>query len=127
MAVDFVAPNTHRALVVDDEPAVAELITSALEDEGWQVSVAGSASEVFDRIRRETFGLLVLDVMLPDMDGIMIHSRVRALDPELARNTIFISAWARTPEVREYLQTVGAFLPKPFSVGDLVRLTRSLN
>src|SRR5262249_41479322 len=91
-----------RALVVDDEPAIAEMITTALQDEGWEASTAGSATEVFEWIRRESFGLLVLDVMLPDMDGIMVHSRVRSLDPELARRTIFISAWARTPEVRDY-------------------------
>ena len=127
MALDLVPPQTPRALVVDDEPAIAEMITTALQAEGWEVAVACSASEVFDKIRQESYGLLVLDVMLPDMDGIMVHSRVRALDPDLARHTIFISAWARTPEVRDYLRTVGTFLPKPFSVGDLLRLARSMN
>ena len=125
--MELVEPGALRALVVDDEPEIAELVSRALEGEGYEVSTARSASEAFDKLRRESFGLLVLDVMLPDMDGIMVHSRLKALDPELANRTIFISAWAKAPEVREYLDTVGSFLPKPFSVGDLVRLARSLN
>ena len=125
--MELTAPTTPRVLVVDDEPGITEIVAAALKGEGYDVSVASSASEAFEKLRREDFGLLVLDVMLPDMDGIMVHNRLRALDPLLAGKTIFISAWAKGTEVREYLDSVGNFLPKPFSVQDLVRLARSLN
>src|SRR5437867_10833180 len=108
--MELVEPGAPRALVVDDEPEIAELVSRALEGEGYEVSTARSASEAFDKQRREDFGLLVLDVMLPDMDGIMVHNRLRALDPLLAGKTIFISAWAKGTEVREYLDSVGNFL-----------------
>jgi len=120
-------PETPRALVVDDEPGISEMISDALQDEGYEVSTARNAAEAFERMRKEDFGLLVLDVMLPDMDGILVHNRVKALDPQLARQTIFISGWTKAPEVHEYLESVGTFLPKPFSIQDLLKLARSLN
>jgi DNA-binding response OmpR family regulator len=123
----IVAPTTPRVLVVEDEPDVSELIVEALSREGYDVLSAGSAAEALTAMRQNDVGLLVLDVMLPDMDGSMLHSRLKALYPELAGHTIFISGWARSPEVKEYLESAGTFLPKPFTVEDLLNLTRSLN
>ena len=77
-----VAPR--RVLVVDDEPGISEMISDALETEGYEVCRARSAGEAFDRIKHEKFGILVLDVMLPDMDGILVHSRVKTIAPDLA-------------------------------------------
>ena len=116
-----------RALVVDDEPHLVELVRECLEQEGFEVDGAGTAGQALDMIRRGQYDLMLLDIMLPDMDGIMAHDRVRAIDPELARHTIFISGWAKAPEIREYLSSIGRFLPKPFRVEDLVQLARSIN
>ena len=116
-----------RALVVDDEPHLVELVKECLEQEGFEVDGAPTAGQALEMIRHGQYDLMLLDIMLPDMDGIMAHDRVRAIDPELARHTIFISGWAKAPEIREYLSSIGRFLPKPFSVEDLVRLARSVN
>ncbi len=121
------SPDVLRALVVDDEPGICEMISDALQDEGYEVSTAKNAAEAFERMRERDFGLLILDVMLPDMDGILVHNRVKALDPALARQTIFISGWTKAPEVHAYLESVGSFLPKPFSIQDLLRIARSMN
>lgn len=121
------APDTLKVLVVDDEAGISELIGDALEIEGYEVSKARTAAEAFERLRDTDYGLLVLDVMLPDMDGVLVHSRVKALNPELARRTIFISGWTTATEVHEYLHSIGNFLPKPFSIDDLLRLARSMN
>jgi len=116
-----------RALVVDDEPHLIELVKECLEQEGFEVDGAANAGQALEMIRRGQYDLMLLDIMLPDMDGIMAHDRIRALDPELARHTIFISGWAKAPEIREYLASVGRFLPKPFSVEELIALARTIS
>ena len=113
-----------KALVVDDEPHIVELLKACLEEEGYEVDGAGTASQALDLIRRTSYDFMVLDIMLPDMDGIMAHERIRALDPALARKTIFVSGWVKSPEIREYLTSIGSFLPKPFSVEHLVEIAR---
>lgn len=116
-----------KALVVDDEPHIVELVKACLEDEGYEVDGAMTAGQALDLIRKSSYDFMVLDIMLPDMDGIMAHERIRALDPQLAGRTIFVSGWVKSPEIREYLVSIGSFLPKPFSVDELVRVARSLN
>ena len=113
-----------KALVVDDEPHIVELLKECLEEEGYEVDGAATASQALDLIRRTSYDFMILDIMLPDMDGIMAHERIRALDPDLARKTIFVSGWVKSPEIREYLTSIGSFLPKPFSIDELVGIAR---
>jgi len=116
-----------RALVVDDEPHLVELVKECLQEEGFEVDGAPTATQALDMIRRGNYDIMLLDIMLPDMDGIMAHDRIRAIDPELARRTIFISGWAKAPEIREYLTSIGRFLPKPFTIEELISLARSMS
>jgi len=113
-----------KALVVDDEPHIVELLKECLEEEGYEVDGAATASQALDLIRRTSYDFMILDIMLPDMDGIMAHERIRAIDPDLARKTIFVSGWVKSPEIREYLTSIGSFLPKPFSIDELVGIAR---
>jgi two-component system OmpR family response regulator len=116
-----------RALVVDDEPHLVELVKACLEEEGFDVDGATTAMQALEMIRRGQYDLVFIDIMLPDMDGIMAHERMRTIDPDLARRTVFMSGWAKTKEIREYLASIGRFLPKPFTVEELVRLARSVS
>jgi two-component system alkaline phosphatase synthesis response regulator PhoP len=116
-----------KALVVDDEPHIVELVKACLEEEGYEVDGASTASQALDLIRKDTYDFMVLDIMLPDMDGIMAHERIRAIDPQLAAKTIFVSGWVKSPEIRDYLVSIGSFLPKPFSVDDLVRIAKGMS
>src|SRR5512132_2277539 len=79
-----------RALVVDDEPTLADVLTSMLTFEGWEArSALDGASAV--RIARE-FGpdAVVLDVMLPDLDGMQVLHRLRADNPAVC--VLFLTA-----------------------------------
>jgi len=129
MPVAYPTPSASnsRALVVDDEPHIVELVKACLEEEGYAVDGAATAGQALELIRKGSYDFLVLDIMLPDMDGIMAHERVRAIDPQLATKTIFVSGWVKSPEIRDYLVSIGSFLAKPFSVEELVRLARSLS
>ncbi|MFA7513863.1 MAG: response regulator, partial [Mycolicibacterium vanbaalenii] len=66
-----------RVLLVDDERALTNLVKMALQYEGWEIDVAHDAAEAVDKYRANTPDLLVLDIMLPDMDGLGVLARLR--------------------------------------------------
>ena len=63
------AESTKKILVVDDEPDVASLLTLMLKSQGYSVITAGDGQEALERARAEVPDLIVLDIMLPRMDG----------------------------------------------------------
>src|SRR5690606_9706459 len=67
-----------RALVVDDEESLAELLTMALRYEGWEVASAGLGQRALALAREFRPDIVVLDIMLPDIDGLEVLQRLRA-------------------------------------------------
>ena len=79
---------THRVLVVEDEPAISESISYALETEGMAVEAAYTFSEALAQVRRRPPSLVLLDVMLPGGSGLDIcreEKRLRWYDPATRR------------------------------------------
>src|SRR5215467_7023050 len=72
-----------RVLVVDDEPSLAELLSSVLRYEGWNVRTAGDGAEAVRSGREFRPDAVVLDIMLPDFDGIEVMRRLRAELPDI--------------------------------------------
>ncbi len=112
-----------RILVVDDEPSLAELLTMALSYEGWDVRSAADGAGAL-RVAAE-FGpdAVLLDVMLPDLDGVEVLRRLRADRPGLP--VLFLTA-RDSAEDRAAGLLAGAdgYLTKPFSLDQVVtRLT----
>src|SRR5690349_16064459 len=70
--------SSARVLVVDDEPAITRFLRAGLASQGYAVSEAGTGSVALDLLVRNAPDLMVLDLGLPDMDGIEIIKRVRA-------------------------------------------------
>ncbi len=66
-----------RILIIDDDPRLAELVADYLGAAGFQTSVSGTARDGLDRLKREAFDALVLDLMLPDADGLEVCRRIR--------------------------------------------------
>jgi DNA-binding response OmpR family regulator len=71
------APGQARILLVDDEQAVQKLLTYPLRKEGYEVVEARDGQEALDRFGEERFDLVVLDIMLPKLDGIEVCRRLR--------------------------------------------------
>lgn len=69
-----------RVLLVDDEPALTNLVKMALHYEGWVVDIAHNGREAMAKFERVNPDVLVLDIMLPDVDGLRILERVRQSD-----------------------------------------------
>jgi DNA-binding response OmpR family regulator len=80
----------ERLLVVDDDPAVTAMLRRGLTYEGYQVTVAASGEEALRRARETAPALVVLDIMMPGMDGLAVLERLRAADPGLP--VLFLTA-----------------------------------
>ena len=79
-----------RVLVVDDEPSLAELLASVLRYEGWNVRTAGSGADAVRTAREFRPDAVVLDIMLPDFNGIEVMRRLRAEVPQVC--VLFLTA-----------------------------------
>jgi two-component system, OmpR family, response regulator TrcR len=125
-------PRIHRAdgspirvLLVDDEPALTNLVKMALHYEGWVVDVAHNGREAVAKFDKIGPDVLVLDIMLPDLDGLKILQRVRESDAYTP--TLFLTARDSVMD-RVTGLTAGAddYMTKPFSLEELVARLRGL-
>jgi two-component system, OmpR family, response regulator len=124
---DLRRPDGHpiRALVVDDEPTLAELLSMALRYEGWEVRSAGDGTGAVKQGREFRPDVVVLDVMLPDIDGFEVLRRLRADVPDVP--VLFLTA-RDAVEDRVAGITAGGddYVTKPFSLEEVVARLRGL-
>src|SRR5487761_1585029 len=114
-----------RVLVVDDEPSLAELLSSVLRYEGWSVQTAGSGAEAVKIGREFQPDAVVLDIMLPDFDGVEVMRRMRAEHPGVC--VLFLTA-RDAVEDRVAGLTAGGddYVTKPFSLEEVLARPRGL-
>jgi two-component system OmpR family response regulator len=110
--------DNPRVLVVDDEPNIRDLVETALRFHGFAVATAATGNEALRRARDERPQLIVLDVMLPDLDGFEVCRRLRTRGDETP--VIFLTA-RDTPTDTVTGLTLGGddYVTKPFSVDAL--------
>src|ERR1700758_1591630 len=114
-----------RVLLVDDEPALTNLVKMALHYEGWVVDTAHNGREAIAKFESVSPDVLVLDIMLPDVDGLRILQRIRESDaytPALfltARDSVMARVTGLTAGADDYMT-------KPFSLEELVTRLRGL-
>lgn len=114
-----------RVLVVDDEPALAELLSMALRYEGWEVRSAGDGMSAVRTAREFRPDVVVLDIMLPDIDGLEVLRRMRGDAPDVP--VLFLTA-KDSVEDRVTGLTAGGddYVTKPFSLEEVVARLRGL-
>ena len=114
-----------RVLVVDDEEPLADLVAMALRHEGWTPTVAYSVDEALRRQKEFEFDLAVLDIMLPDGDGLGLMKKLRESDPLLP--VLFLTAKDAVDD-RVHGLTLGGddYVTKPFSLEELVARLRGI-
>jgi two-component system OmpR family response regulator len=114
-----------RVLVVDDEPNIAEVVTMALRFNGFTVETAASGREALAAVSSFKPHLMVLDVMLPDMEGFDVAARLGAQRAGLP--IIFLTARDATEDKLRGLTGGGDdYMTKPFSLEELVARIRTI-
>lgn len=111
-------PLGLKVLVIDDEPPITELLSMSFNFEGYEIAVANSGREGLEKARTFRPDLIVLDIMMPDLDGYQVLRRLR----EEGNSTPVLFLTARDAvEDRVSGLTAGAddYLPKPFSLAEL--------
>ena len=114
-----------RAVVVDDESSLSDLLTMALRYEGWEVRSAAEGRAAISLIREFQPDVVVLDVMLPDIDGLHVLQRLRADGQEMP--ILFLTAKDSLDDRIAGLTAGGDdYVTKPFSLEELVARLRGL-
>ncbi|MFC5801333.1 response regulator transcription factor [Streptomyces formicae] len=114
-----------RVLVVDDEASLTELLSMALRYEGWQVRSAGDGAGAVRSAREFRPDAVLLDMMLPDMDGLAVLSRLRRELPDVP--VLFLTAKDAVEDRIAGLTAGGDdYVTKPFSLEEVVARLRGL-
>ncbi len=114
-----------RVLVVDDEPSLAELLASVLRYEGWDIQTAGDGASAVRMARDFRPDAIVLDIMLPDFDGLEVLRRVRQDAPNVC--VLFLTAKDAVDDRVAGITAGGDdYVTKPFSLEEVLARLRGL-
>lgn len=119
-----------RILIVEDEPNIIESLTFVLGREGYDVTSVTDGEAAIEHLRRAPFAVVILDVMLPRLNGFEVLKRAKT-DPALRQVPVMILTAKGQVQDRRIAEEIGVdvFMTKPFSNRDLVdevhRLTRA--
>lgn len=112
--------ETARILVVDDDKSVRKVLTTILEDEGYVVESVGTAKKAIERSRRKFYNLALIDIRLPDMDGIGLLTKMKDATPKMRK--IIITGY---PTLQNAVEAVNrgadAYILKPFDMEKVLK------
>lgn len=113
--------NSQKVLVVDDEDSIRMLVKKVLERSGFDVAVARDGFEAIERIATDDFDVVLLDVMMPKLDGFGVVRQMQSTYPAMLSRTLLVTA--------SHLKTlqqlpVRGIITKPFSVNELLSETQ---
>jgi len=112
-------------LVVEDDAAIRRLVKMVLEREGYRVEVASDGLEAVLKLGVMEYAAIILDLMMPNLDGFVLLETLAVNDPTRLRRIIVTSA-ASPAVIRERMRgTPFGVLPKPFDLDDLTRVVRT--
>jgi len=125
MAVDELHPATdgsldRRVLVVDDDISIRVLVGRVLSRAAWEVEVARDGAEAIEMLTQKHYSAIVLDLMMPRVDGIGVVKYLSEHDPETLNKVIVLTAFGPSA-LSKVCPPVGRFLEKPFDVDTLMR------
>ncbi len=121
-------PRKPRILVVDDEEHITELVSMGLSYNGFDTERVASGRAALDAVQRQRPDLIVLDVMLPDLDGFEVARRLRQIEGAGTRvPVIFLTARDATADKVEGLR-IGSddYVTKPFSIEELIERVKAV-
>lgn len=112
-----------RIVIADDDPVILRLIQVNLELEGYEVLTANNGEEAVDVATAERPDLIILDIMMPRLDGYQACERLKAADATKDIPVIFLSAKAQQGDIEKGRSFgVAAYLTKPFDPTELLEV-----
>lgn len=121
------APAGGRVLVVDDEPELAELMRTMLEDAGYEVATAETGAVALEMLAEVRFDAIVSDLHMPGLDGAGLWREVKARWPAMATRLLFVTGDTLSPVAQRFLaRSRCPSLDKPFARADLVERVQAL-
>ena len=125
MVAERISNMSSQILHVDDDPDLRLLISASLQGFGYVVATAGTCSEALELAEKVKFDLFILDVRLPDGNGIELCRKVNELQP--GKPVVYYSAYASNEEQESALAIAGdAYLKKPVSAAVLEKTVADL-
>ncbi|MEM0979408.1 MAG: response regulator transcription factor [Cyanobacteria bacterium P01_H01_bin.58] len=119
--------TTGKVLLVDDEAGLREAVQAYLEDSGFTVEAASSATEGWEKLQITTPDVLISDIMMPQVDGYQFLDQVRQDPRYKGLSVIFLTARGMTSDrIQGYNAGVDAYLSKPFDPEELVAIVTNL-
>ena len=119
--------KTPRVLLVDDEPTIVMSLEFLMRKNGYQVGIARNGAEALAALDHTAYDLVLLDVMMPDVDGYEVCRQLRQRPDRAATKVIFLSAKSQPADVQKgYAAGADLYLPKPFSTRQLMQKVREL-
>src|SRR5437763_10003032 len=110
----------RHALVIDDARALRGLFTTLLGRKGFTVDVAGDGRVAFDQLSRNTYSVILLDLMMPGVNGVELLDRIERDSPLLLERVIVMTGAAQRQVERVGSATVWDVIRKPFDIDHLV-------
>jgi len=116
-----------KVLVVDDEPQVVWVLQFSLEAEGYSTVAATDGAEALERIGEHHPNVMLLDIMMPEMDGWAVLEKLVSIAPEQRPKVIVVSALSSLKDRAKAAELgADAFVPKPFNVDELLEVLNGL-
>ena len=118
----------QQLLMIEDDARLADMVRAYLGQSGYQVALAGDAQAGLAQLQANPTDLVILDLMLPDMDGLEVCRRIRALPGTLGRTPVLMLTAKGDPMDRIIGLEMGAddYLPKPFEPRELLARIRAV-
>lgn len=116
-----------KVLVVDDEPQVVWVLQFSLEAEGYRTLAATDGAAALEQIGEHHPNVMLLDIMMPEMDGWSVLEKLVALPPEDRPKVVVVSALSSLKDRAKAAELgADAFVPKPFNVDELLEVLQGL-
>ncbi|MCB0330515.1 MAG: response regulator [Bdellovibrionales bacterium] len=117
--------DAFHLLVVDDEPAVREVVSKTLEEDGYEVTTAADGHEALEYFQAEHFDCVLLDLSMPIMSGNLVFARLKALDPNIP--IVIMSALISDERMLTFSKNSETrFIQKPFKRTELLSLVQQV-
>jgi CheY-like chemotaxis protein len=118
--------RSRRILVVDDEPDITSSFEQALRDNGFEVEIANDSQFALKNFKEGSYDLLVIDIVMPKMDGFSLYEEIRKIDKKV--KVCFITAFEVNYQALRAVfpaatstDDIGCFIRKPVDMDDLVK------